>query len=438
MKISMIGTGYVGLTTGTCFSDSGNDVFCVDVDREKIKKLSQGEPTFYEPGLKELITRNIEENRLTFTTDLPLAVRASDIVFLTVGTPPMEDGSCDLSALKDSALMVAKVCNGPKVLVIKSTVPVGTNHAVRELVRDASKHDIEVVSNPEFLREGSAVDDFMRPDRVVIGTWGPEAEKVMRGLYEPFVRTGSPVMVMDPSSAELAKYVSNAILACRISMINEMARIAEAVGADIERVREAAGKDKRIGSSYLFPGIGYGGSCFPKDVSALVHLAKRAGIQPSLLEAVEEVNQDARKHFLERILSHFSGEVRGKTIAVWGLSFKPKTDDVRESPAVFLVQNLLDKGAKIRVYDPEAMDRVKQSLGGKIEYADKPYDTLKDADVLIVATEWNEFRQPDFKRMASLMKTPVIFDGRNIYNPQTVLAAGFTYHAVGRTFQKSS
>ncbi|MFB3855034.1 MAG: UDP-glucose/GDP-mannose dehydrogenase family protein [Vicinamibacterales bacterium] len=431
MKLAVVGTGYVGLVAGACFAETGNDVICVDKDEAKIRMLRRGRMPIYEPGLEELVRRNHAEKRLTFTTALPAAVRKSTVIFIAVGTPQGEDGSADLQHVLDVAREVARSMNGYRVIVNKSTVPAGTAEKVREAIRRETTHPFSVVSNPEFLKQGAAVEDFLKPDRVVIGAEDPRAAEIMHALYAPFTRTGAPIMVMDCASAEVSKYAANALLACRISFMNEVASICELFGADVDAVRKAVGSDRRIGPSFLFPGVGYGGSCFPKDVKALVKFSADKGYRFRILEAVEEVNAEQKKRLVERMEGHF-GSLEGRTIAVWGLSFKPRTDDMREAPSIAIIEGLLERGAKVQAYDPEAMKRARAVFGCRITYAAKSYDALKGADALALVTEWNEFREPDFQRMKKLMRTPVVFDGRNIYSPETMRALGFTYYSIGR------
>jgi UDPglucose 6-dehydrogenase len=431
MKIAVVGTGYVGLVLGACLAESGNDVICVDNVEAKVRMLRRGQVPMYEPGLQELVKRNKSEGRLTFTTELPKAVRASQVVFIAVGTPQDEDGSADLRHVLGVAREIAKAMPGYRVIVNKSTVPVGTAEKVREIVRRETTHPFSVVSNPEFLKQGAAVDDFMKPDRVVIGAEDPRSADLMVSLYQPFTRTGAPIMVMDCASAELSKYAANAILATKISFMNEVANVCDAFGADVDRVRQAIGSDRRIGTSFLFPGVGYGGSCFPKDVKALVRFAADKKYDFKILKAVNAVNDLQKRVLVKKIEDHF-GSVKGKTIAIWGLSFKPKTDDMREAPAVPIIETLLSKGAKIQAYDPEAMRVARGIFGSRISYTKRNYDALKGADALAVVTEWQEFREPDFARMRKLMRGAVVFDGRNIYQPSQMKSEGFTYYAIGR------
>lgn len=431
MKIAVVGSGYVGLVLGACLAETGNDITCIDKDAAKVRQLRRGAMPIYEPGLEEMVRRNRAEGRLEFTTDLTRAVRASDIIFIAVGTPQHEDGSADLTHVLAVAGEIAKALNGYKVIVDKSTVPVGTAAVVRQVIGRGTKHPFSVVSNPEFLKQGAAVEDFLKPDRVVIGVEDDRARELMLTLYAPFTRTGAPVMVMDCASAELSKYAANAILATRISFMNEVANVCEAFGADVDHVRKAIGADKRIGSSFLFPGIGFGGSCFPKDIKALIKFAGDKGYDFQTLKAVDRVNEAQKVRFIAKLETHF-GSLRNKTIAVWGLSFKPRTDDMREAPAIPLIKRLLHARARVQAYDPQAGRVARRIFGRKIALADKNYGALKGADALVIATEWNEFREPDFTRMRKLMKSPVIFDGRNIYSPAQMKAQGFTYYSVGR------
>jgi UDPglucose 6-dehydrogenase len=431
MKIAVVGTGYVGLVAGACFAESGNDVICVDNNDAKVRMLRRGKMPIYEPGLEELVRRNSDEGRLTFTTNLTKAVREAMILFIAVGTPEGEDGSADLKHVLGVARDIAKAMDGYKVIVDKSTVPVGTSASVRDVIRRETTHPFSVVSNPEFLKQGAAIEDFMKPDRVVIGAEDDRARELMLELYSPFTRTGAPIMVMDCASAELTKYAANAMLATRISFMNEVANVCELVGADVDHVRKAIGADRRIGNSFLFPGVGYGGSCFPKDVKAMIKFAGDKKYDFKVLQAVEAVNVRQKTRLFAKIQAHF-GAVKGKTIAVWGLAFKPKTDDMREAPAIPLIQALVAAGAKVQAYDPEATDVAKGIFGNKVTFADNNYDALKGADALAIVTEWNEFRRPDFARMRSLMRQPVVFDGRNLFTPEQMKQNGFTYQSIGR------
>jgi len=434
MKIAVVGTGYVGLVVGACLAESGNDVVCVDKDDTKVRALRRGKMPFYEPGLEELVRRNRLERRLVFSATLPKAVRDSAVVFIAVGTPSEEDGSADVRQVLLVARDIAKAMNGYKVIVDKSTVPVGTSVQVREVVRRETTHPFSVVSNPEFLKQGAAVDDFMKPDRVVIGAEDPRAETIMRDVYDPFTRTGAPVMVMDCASAELTKYAANAMLALRISFMNEIANVCERTGADIDQVRRAIGADRRIGSSFLFPGIGYGGSCFPKDVRSLIRFAAEKQYEFLTLRAAELVNASQKAILFSKIHEHFGKPkgLKGKVVAVWGLAFKPKTDDMREAPSLSLINALLAEGAKVQAYDPEAVPVARAMFGRRVKLATGNYDALEGADCLAIVTEWAEFRTPDFARMRKLMRSPVIFDGRNLFSPDQMKQVGFTYYSIGR------
>jgi UDPglucose 6-dehydrogenase len=437
MKIAVIGTGYVGLVTGTCFAETGNTVICVDIDKEKVNKLSKGEMTIYEPGLEKLLRRNLREGRLEFTTDLADSVNDSLLILLALPTPPGADGSADLSAILKVANDLGKIIKEYKVIIDKSTVPVGTAEKVRKAIVANCKSDFDVVSNPEFLREGLAVEDFMKPDRVIIGTSSERAKKILTDLYAPFVRQGNPLVFMDERSAELTKYAANSFLATKISFMNEIAILCERLGADVDMVRRGLGSDDRIGKRFLFPGIGYGGSCFPKDVKALVQSANEVEYNFNILKAVMHVNEKQKIYLLPRIKKHFNNDLKNKKITLWGLAFKPNTDDIREAPALAMIEELLKEGASVTAFDPEAMANVKKILGDKIIFADSQYDAIKDCDALIVATEWNEFRTPDFDRMVSLMKNKVIFDGRNVYEPGMMRDLGFHYESIGRGTFKS-
>jgi len=436
MKIAVVGTGYVGLVLGACLAENGNTVACVDKDASKVGTLSAGKMTFYEPGLEEIVRRNVAEERLTFTTDLKTAVKQSMIVFIAVGTPQGEDGSADLRHVLDVARKVGQAIDEYTVIVDKSTVPVGTAKQVHATVAAETSHPFSVVSNPEFLKQGAAVDDFMKPDRVVIGVefGDTRAMGLMRELYAPFTRTGAPIMFMDTASAELCKYAANSILAARISFMNEIANMCELVGADVDQVRRAIGADGRIGKSFLFPGVGYGGSCFPKDVKAILKSAEDRGYDFKILRATEAVNERQKLRLVDKMITHFNGEqgLSGKTIALWGLAFKPRTDDMREAPAIAIIERLLALGAKIRAYDPEADDTARRIFGKRITICEKSYDALDGADALALVTEWNTFREPDFGKMKSLMRSPVVFDGRNIYSREQMRNLGFTYFSIGR------
>ena len=431
MKIAIVGTGYVGLVVGAGFAENGNDVICVDKNATKIRSLKRGRIPIYEPGLEELVSRNQREKRLTFSTALTRAVRASEIVLIAVGTPADEDGSADLRHVVEVARDIARAMNGYKIIVSKSTVPVGTAAKLREVVRRETTHPFSVVSNPEFLKQGAAIEDFMRPDRVVIGAEDARARELMRGLYAPFTRTGAPIMMMDCASAELCKYAANAMLATRISFMNEISAVCERVSADVDEVRRAIAADRRIGPAFLFPGVGYGGSCFPKDVKALIRSSRDVGYSPEILEAVEAVNERQKGALVEKMEEHFTS-LKGKTIALWGLAFKPRTDDMREAPSLALVDGVLARGGKIKAYDPQAEKTARGILGNRVTYAQRSYDALKGADALAIVTEWNEFREPDFGRMRTLMRTPVVFDGRNLFTREQMRAEGFTYYSIGR------
>jgi UDPglucose 6-dehydrogenase len=432
MKLCVIGTGYVGLVAGTCFAESGNDVVCVDNVAAKIDLLRQGKVPIYEPGLEELIRRNVSEGRLTFTTDLADAVKKSVVCFVAVGTPANDDGAADLGAVYAVARGIAQAMDGYRVIVSKSTVPVGTSERIRAEVAAHTRHPFDVVSNPEFLKEGAAIDDFMRPDRVVIGATSQQAIDVMRELYEPFVRTGNPILVMDNASAEMTKYAANALLATRISFMNEIANLCERVGADVELVRRGIGYDRRIGHHFLFPGVGYGGSCFPKDVKAVIRTAHEHAMEFPLLGAVEEVNEAQKRRLIEKVVTEFGDRLAERRFAVWGLAFKPRTDDMREAPSIMVVEGLLARGAQVAVHDPEALAEARKVFGERVSYHRVNYEALEGADALLIVTEWNEFRRPDFPRMKRLLKRPLIFDGRNVYDPEVMREQGFTYFPIGR------
>jgi UDPglucose 6-dehydrogenase len=432
MKLSVIGTGYVGLVAGTCFAEGGNDVLCVDNVAAKIEALRQGRVPIYEPGLEELIRRNVAEGRLGFTTDLADAVRRSLVCFIAVGTPSGGDGAADLGAVLAVARAVGEAMDGYRVIVTKSTVPIGTHERIRQAVAAATQHPFDVVSNPEFMKEGAAIDDFMKPDRVVIGGTSQRAIEVMRQLYEPFLRTGNPILVMDNASAEMTKYASNALLATRISFMNEIANLCERVGADVELVRRGVGYDRRIGHHFLFPGVGYGGSCFPKDVKAVIHNAHEHGMPFPLLNAVEDVNEAQKRRLVEKVVGEFGEDLHGRRFAIWGLAFKPRTDDMREAPSLTIVDGLLGRGAAVAVHDPEALAEARRHFGDTVSYHRTNYEALQDADAVLIVTEWNEFRRPDFARMKQLMRRPVVFDGRNIYEPEVMREHGFTYFPIGR------
>lgn len=439
MKLAVIGSGYVGLTSGACFADMGSSVICVDKDERKIQMLKAGEIPIYEPGLEAMVHRNVEAGRLSFTTNLKEAVEQALILFIAVGTPPDEDGSADLSHVLSAAEEIASYMDSYKVIVDKSTVPVGTADLVRKHVQKKLDErgvsvDFSVVSNPEFLKEGAAIDDFMKPDRVVIGTDSEHAARIMHKLYAPFCRTHDRVIVMSIRSAEMTKYAANALLATKISFINEISRLCDAYGADVEEVRNGIGSDSRIGYKFIYPGVGYGGSCFPKDIKALIHMANQVGFNSRILKAVEDVNKDQKKMLIDKVKQHFGDDLSGKCFAVWGLAFKPQTDDMREAPSMVIINALTELGAKVQAYDPVAMHEAQRLLGDNtaLSLCEDEYSTLKDCDAMLLITEWRQFRYPDFPRMKELMKTPVIFDGRNQYDPQQVRELGFSYYGVGR------
>lgn len=432
MKIAVVGTGYVGLVTGTCFAETGNEVTCVDIDQRKVDRLSNGEITIYEPGLEKLFLRNLKEERLHFTTNLAEGIKDAKIIFLALPTPPGEDGSADLKYVLGVAEEIGKLLTDYKVLVDKSTVPVGTAEKVRRAVAKNYHGEFDVVSNPEFLREGVAVDDFMKPDRVVIGVNSERARKLMGELYAPFVRSGNPVIYMDERSAELTKYAANSFLATKISFMNEIAQLCERLDADVDMVRLGIGSDDRIGKRFLFPGIGYGGSCFPKDVQALVKSSSEVDYDFQILNAVMQVNETQKLHLLPKVKRYFQGNLKGRHFALWGLAFKPNTDDIREAPALYIIDALLAEGATVTAFDPEAMKNVKQVYGDKIHFAENQYDALEGADALIIATEWNEFRTPDFLKIVTRLKSKTIFDGRNLFDVNAIAELGFHYESIGR------
>lgn len=432
MHICVIGTGYVGLVAGTCLAEMGNNVICVDKDKNKLAKLKKGIVPIYEPGLEELIKENIAENRLLFSDNLAEAVKKSLVCFIAVGTPQGEDGSADLSAVFSVAEEIAKSMNGYKVIVDKSTVPVGTADEVSKIIKKNTTHPFDVVSNPEFLKQGAAVDDFLKPDRVVIGSNSKQATEIMQEVYSPFLRTGNPIIVMDVKSAEMTKYAANSFLAVKISYINEIANICEKVGADIDMVRIGMCSDSRIGSKFLFPGLGYGGSCFPKDVKAMIKTAKDFDCSHGILKSADETNKEQREFFIKKIVKKFGQDLSGKTFAVWGLAFKPKTNDMREAPSITIINSLLSRGAKVVGYDPKAIDTAKSIFENKIQYSKNAYDAIKGADAMLLITEWNEFRRPDFDKIKTLLKTPVIFDGRNQYDGKRLKAKGFQYFCIGK------
>lgn len=432
MQICVIGTGYVGLVVGTCLAEMGNNVICIDNDKRKLDLLEKGIVPIYEPGLEDLIKVNVGEKRLQFSSDLKYGVENSQVCFIAVGTPQSEDGAADLQYVEAVAESIGKAINGYKVIVDKSTVPVGTAERVTAIIKKYTNHEFDVVSNPEFLKQGAAVDDFLKPDRVVIGSNSQRATEIMQELYSPFLRTGNPVIIMDVKSAEMTKYAANSFLAVKISYANEIANICEAVGADAEMVRIGMCSDKRIGSQFLFPGLGYGGSCFPKDVKALLKTAKDNNCDYQLLQAADDVNQKQRQIFIDKLLKRFGNNLSGLTFAVWGLAFKPKTNDMRMAPSITIINALLEHGAKVRAYDPKAFDLAKEIWGDKITYANNSYEALKDADCMLLLTEWNEFRRPDFDKIKSLLKNPVIYDGRNQYDKDRMSRRGFEYHCIGR------
>jgi UDPglucose 6-dehydrogenase len=431
MNIAVIGTGYVGLVAGTCFAEIGNDVSCVDIDEQKISLLKSGKVPIYEPGLEEMVRRNAAEQRLSFTTDLAEAVKKSPIIFIAVGTPQGANGRANLDYVRATAKAIAESMDSFKIIVTKSTVPVGTADQIKDWIGAATAQPFAVISNPEFLKEGAAVEDFMKPDRVVLGGDNLEALDAVKELYEPFVRTGNPILIMDSRSAEMSKYASNAILATKISFINEVARLCEQMRADIGEVRRAISLDRRIGAHFIFPGVGYGGSCFPKDIRAMISMG---GDEPEmfLLKAVEQVNERQKGLLIEKIKRHFGAELSGLTFAIWGLAFKPRTDDMRDAPAITVIESLVGAGARVQAFDPEAMEEARKMFGDRIQYTHRNYDALHGASALLILTEWNEFRRPDFDRVKKLMMHPVIFDGRNIYDPADLRKLGFTYYSIGR------
>ena len=432
MNIAVIGTGYVGLVAGSCFAESGNDVVCVDNNADKVASLRQGVIPIYEPGLPELVERNVREERLSFTTDLEDAVRKSLVIFLAVGTPTTPTGAADLTAVFDVARGIGKAMDRYKVVVTKSTVPVGTAHKIREIIRKETTKPFDVVSNPEFLKQGAAVEDFMRPDRVIVGADDPRPAEILRDLYAPFVRTGNPVMIVDVQTAEIVKYAANAFLAARISFMNEIANLCDVVGADVDMVRKGLASDSRIGPAFLFPGVGYGGSCFPKDTRALIETGREHDYDMKILQAVHAVNSGQPKRFVEKIAQHFGGDLKGKSFGVWGLAFKPRTNDMRDAPAIPIIQMLLERGASVAAYDPEAMEEAKRILGSRIELSPNNYACLEGVDALLLVTEWQAFRNPNFERMKSMMRQAVIFDGRNVYDSEHLRELGFTYYGVGK------
>lgn len=431
MKVCVIGTGYVGLVTGACLSGSGNNVICVDIDEDKIRSLKEGHVPFYEPGLEDIVKKNVKEGRLHFTSDIAYGVQNSLIILIAVGTPPNEDGSADMRYVVSAARSIGEHMNDYKIIVTKSTVPVGTTEMVREEIKNITDVEFDVASNPEFLKEGAAVDDFMKPDRVIIGVDKPSVGEILKELYSSFMRSGDRAIVVSIRSSELAKYTANAMLATRISFMNEIANLCELVGADISDVRKAVGSDSRIGRHFLFPGIGYGGSCFPKDVKALINTASGLGYELKLCGATDEVNHNQRELFWKKIERHFGGNLAGKRVGVWGISFKPETDDIREAPSLYVIDRLVSGGAEVVAHDPVALENAKRHLGEKVYYGESNYDACRDADALVICTEWNEYRQPDFQMMKEMMKGHVIFDGRNLYDPKRLSREGFKYYGIG-------
>ncbi len=432
MKIAVVGTGYVGLVTGTCFAETGNTVTCVDIDEKKVNSLSSGKITIYEPGLELLFERNLKQKRLTFTTNLKEGIEGAKIIFLALPTPPGEDGSADLKYILKVADDLGPLLKEYTVIIDKSTVPVGTAEKVSKRIRANAQVDFDVVSNPEFLREGMAVEDFMKPDRVVIGTESVKAKKILETLYSPFVRQGNPMIFMDERSAELTKYAANSFLATKISFMNEIANLCELLGADVDSVRKGIGTDSRIGKRFLFPGIGYGGSCFPKDVQALAKSSEDSAYDFKILKAVMDVNDYQKTKLIPGIKKHFNNDLKGKVFAIWGLSFKPHTDDIREAPSLYNIEELLKAGAIVKAHDPESMNNVRAILGSKIQYCETPYEAAQGADAIFIATEWPEFRTPDFEMLSQIMKSKVIFDGRNLYDTQSLKELGYTYYSIGR------
>ncbi|WP_432711096.1 UDP-glucose dehydrogenase family protein [Pedobacter sp.] len=432
MKIAVIGTGYVGLVTGTCLAETGNDVICVDIDKAKVLNMQNGIIPIYEPGLDVLFLRNIVQKRLTFTTDLALAVKEAQIIFMALPTPPGGDGAADLSYILGAAKDISKLVTEYKVIVNKSTVPVGTADKVQAVFAENTDVEIDVVSNPEFLREGVAVEDFMKPDRVVVGTRSEKAQKLMAELYGPYVRQGNPILFMDERSSELTKYAANSFLATKITFMNEVANLCEIVGADVDAVRKGIGSDERIGKRFLFPGIGYGGSCFPKDVQALAKSAEENKYNFQLLKAVMDVNEKQKVVLVDKVMKYYKGDLKGKHFALWGLAFKPETDDVREAPALYIINQLIERGATVTAFDPEGMANVKKIIGDKIKYAENQYEALEGADALLIATEWSVFRNPNFEKMEEALTNKVIFDGRNLYDLQKMIELGYYYNSIGR------
>ena len=431
MNLAVIGTGYVGLVAGTCFAETGNDVVCVDIDEEKIAMLKSGKVPIYEPGLEEIVRRNAEDQRLSFTNELGSAVKKSEIIFIAVGTPQSATGHANLSYVEATARSIGKAMNGFKIIVTKSTVPVGTADLIKGWLSEETQQPFAVASNPEFMKEGAAVEDFMKPDRVVLGGDNPEALETLKELYEPFLRTGNPILVMDSRSAEMSKYAANAMLATKISFINEIACLCEEMRADVSEVRRAISLDRRIGPHFIFPGVGYGGSCFPKDIRAMISMAGDNRAMP-LLTAVEQVNERQKGRLFDKVKNHFGDDLSRLTFAIWGLAFKPRTDDMRDAPSIVVIKALLDAGSRVQAFDPEAMEEARKIFGDRIQYTHRNYDALHGAAALLILTEWNEFRRPDFARIKGLLKQPVIFDGRNIFDPADLRKLGFTYYSIGR------
>ena len=432
MNVAVIGTGYVGLVAGACLAETGNDVICADIVEKKIARLNAGEIPIYEPGLEELVARNLRSGRLTFTTDIPGAVRTSEIILIAVGTPPDEDGSADLQHVLDAARTIGQAMTGERIVITKSTVPVGTVAKVRDAIESETEHPVHVCSNPEFLKEGAAVDDFMKPDRVVLGVDSEYAAGVLRDLYAPFVMSGNSILIMDIASAEITKYAANAMLATRISFMNAVAGLCEKTGADVHMVRRGIGSDQRIGRSFLYPGVGYGGSCFPKDLKALIRTMTELGADPSILQAVDDLNEAQKGLLLRQVVAHFGDDLEGMTFAIWGLAFKPNTDDMREAPSLITIEGLLERGARVVAHDPGASAEARRRLGDRIELLDDDYEVLDGAGALIIHTEWNPYRRPDFERMKASMAQPIVFDGRNLYDPARMAELGFGYYSVGR------
>ncbi len=432
MQITVIGTGYVGLVAGACLADMGNFVTCIDNNIEKIEQLSNGIIPIFEPGLEEMVKSNVAENRLCFSSDIDTAVKKSQVCFIAVGTPPKEDGSADLEQVFNVAVLIAKAMNGYKLIVNKSTVPVGTADKVAEVIKKYTEQPFDIVSNPEFLKQGNAVDDFLKPDRVIIGSNSDKATSIMQEIYSPFFRTGNRVIVMDVKSAEMTKYAANSFLATKISFMNEIANLCEKIGADVEMVRVGMTTDSRIGNKFLFPGLGYGGSCFPKDIKALIKIGSENNCEMSIIKATNEVNKKQREIFVKKIIDRFGNDLKGLNIAIWGLSFKPKTNDMREAPSITIINELLSKGVKIKVFDPKAMPLARNIWGDKLEYCNNSYDALQNADCLLLLTEWNEFRRPDFEKIVELMKKPIIFDGRNQYDKKRLQEKKVEYYQIGR------